>query len=92
MNDSEPKADGLNYCETKTDVITSCVGTSPNRSIRKRGKHRARRRKETYIILEDLLINMYKKIEEDLFKPSPLMKIIGLAELLISEANEGNNE
>lgn len=71
------KADGVNMAEIRETALGSLGGGQP-RSIRRRGYHRALKRKETWAIVEQEYESMIKDLWSDLYsdliyKPNPFL-------------------
>lgn len=71
------KADGVNMAEIRETALGSLGGGQP-RSIRRRGYHRALKRKETWAVAEQTYESMIKDLWADLYsdliyKPNPFL-------------------
>ena len=55
---------------------------SNNQPKRKRAYHRALKRGESWALMKKGLLDLGAKLAEDLFKPSPFLKMIGLGKYL----------
>jgi len=81
VEESESKADGLNFSEMKAAVMTRIEAESPIQPIRKRGYYRALKRRAAWALMRKATNDMLNNVIEDLNCPSNVIyEICGLSE------------